>query len=675
MSRVSSNASIPEGVAVSAGFLERSSIGSSVSMKGSRSNRGSLMEVSSSSMGLGIGIGTRALDMSKNLSSTPMSHLPTRPCQPLSAGSGVINSSPLVSAHTSSQALVSRPSDQRDLKRERTQPARPTTGMTHGPRAADKSANNHEIDERLQLMPATVAMTRCNSLPVLTLRELEAIQEKDGDLGIQRGGHWAWVSREVTVDEDGNEVYAQSFVFLFSRSLLITVDRIESVPQGTICTGSTTVIAPLRPSFTMFQDPFAGRPPSPSAQPYIPIATSSNYRYSPAHPSRRMSEMPSVASDAYSKEMNKDTRRPSMPVVLEVGRGSKGMPHPQALRSHLYSTIPLSSTLAQYQGPAPAQIQSSSTEGHTGPFLKQQELSAGDTILPSAPIQERPRLTRYKSSPARSNGLGLNIVLLPADGRVTEGSTSSPSHNDRGTERPRVPLGQESRRTSIAVVGHWAEVDFVDPLVAASDFPPVIVPVPLSTNASPTQYRPATPPSEYSSGVSPTALPHRDLSPSQSSTFASQGSIISTGSTHSAPAAASAHHHQINSFEVFSFGGRRERFESIDSALPLMPGGTGSRLSVPPTGAGEAYHSQRGMTVIGGELQHGSPNLAVGQGTEVGGGEGEIPRRGSLGMGTFARLRRVMGKGHLDFNDETAGESKKHWSERRGSWAEGWTKS
>ncbi|ADV25744.1 hypothetical protein I305_04808 [Cryptococcus gattii E566] len=330
MSRVSSNASIPEGVAVSAGFLERSSIGSSVSMKGSRSNRGSLMEVSSSSMGLGIGIGTGALDMSKNLSSTPMSHLPTRSCQPISAGSGVINSSPLVSAPTSSQALVSRPGDQRDLKRERTQPPRSTTGVTHGPRAADKSANNHEVDGRLQLMPATVAMTRCNSLPVLTLRELEAIQEKDGDLGIQRGGHWAWVSREVTVDENGNEV-------------------IESVPQGTICTGSTTVVAPLRPSFTMFQDPFAGRPPSPSAQPYIPIATSSNYRYPPAHPSRRMSEMPSVASDVSSRGMNTDTRRPSMPVVLEVGRGSKGMPHPQSRRSHLYSTTPLSSTLTQYQ--------------------------------------------------------------------------------------------------------------------------------------------------------------------------------------------------------------------------------------------------------------------------------------------------------------------------------------
>lgn len=221
MLRVSSKASIPEGVAVSAGFLERSSIGLSVSMKGSRSNRGSLMEVSSSSMGLGIGIGTGALDMSKNLSSTPMSHLPTRSCQPLSAGSGVINSSPLVSAPTSSQALVSRPGDQRDPKRERTQPPRSTTGMPHGPRAADKSANNHEIDGRLQLMPATVAMTRCNSLPVLTLRELEAIQEKDGDLGIQRGGHWAWVSREVTVDEDGNEVYAQSFFLLSSKSLLI----------------------------------------------------------------------------------------------------------------------------------------------------------------------------------------------------------------------------------------------------------------------------------------------------------------------------------------------------------------------------------------------------------------------------------------------------------------------
>jgi hypothetical protein len=52
---------------------------------------------------------------------------------------------------------------------------------------------------------ASVYMTRSNSLPVLTLRELDALKEKDGELGIARGGGWAWVNREDDVNEDDDE--------------------------------------------------------------------------------------------------------------------------------------------------------------------------------------------------------------------------------------------------------------------------------------------------------------------------------------------------------------------------------------------------------------------------------------------------------------------------------------
>ena len=45
-------------------------------------------------------------------------------------------------------------------------------------------------------LPGTVAMTRSNSLPVLTLRELEALKQKDGELGIAPGRDWAWMSWE-----------------------------------------------------------------------------------------------------------------------------------------------------------------------------------------------------------------------------------------------------------------------------------------------------------------------------------------------------------------------------------------------------------------------------------------------------------------------------------------------
>jgi len=44
---------------------------------------------------------------------------------------------------------------------------------------------------------AAVAMMRSNSLPVLTQRELEALQDKDGELGIARGAHWAWVQDDA----------------------------------------------------------------------------------------------------------------------------------------------------------------------------------------------------------------------------------------------------------------------------------------------------------------------------------------------------------------------------------------------------------------------------------------------------------------------------------------------
>lgn len=59
--------------------------------------------------------------------------------------------------------------------------------------------------EHVGFVPPVVPMTRSNSLPVLTLRELEALKEKDGELGIARGSNWAWVSREGVDDESVTE--------------------------------------------------------------------------------------------------------------------------------------------------------------------------------------------------------------------------------------------------------------------------------------------------------------------------------------------------------------------------------------------------------------------------------------------------------------------------------------
>lgn len=82
---------------------------------------------------------------------------------------------------------------------------------------------------------------------------------------------------------------------------------------------------------------------------------------------------------------------------------------------------------------------------HTCLFPKQQDLSNCDTVLLN-PAQDRSILTRHKkSSPARSNGIDLNVVLLPAGGRVTGScTTSSSSHSDRDTERPRIATRREA---------------------------------------------------------------------------------------------------------------------------------------------------------------------------------------------------------------------------------------
>ena len=48
----------------------------------------------------------------------------------------------------------------------------------------------------------TVPMTRSNSLPILTYRELDAMMEKDGELGLARGREFAWVSRDPGDETD-----------------------------------------------------------------------------------------------------------------------------------------------------------------------------------------------------------------------------------------------------------------------------------------------------------------------------------------------------------------------------------------------------------------------------------------------------------------------------------------
>ncbi|TYJ58331.1 hypothetical protein B9479_000877 [Cryptococcus floricola] len=624
MSRGSPSLGTAEGVSRSGSRSEHSSVppGLHPRREGRRSQGGR-------SSGTGVGVGVGAVDLGRDVPVAPLVNLPPRVRQSLGAVGSVTHHSPLASAPmttitsqgssgesrsqeergTSSSAFMSR--DEVDMARHRKASA--STPHRHSATSGKRAIEHSEP----QVMPTTVAMSRFNSLPVLTLRELEALIDKDGELGIQRGGHWAWVSREVKVDEHGNEV--------------------DKFPQGPV-SQRPILGAMTSPSFS---DPFPSRFGANNTQAYIPIATSADYHYSPTYNHRRMSEAPVSPT----LEGN-NSRRPSMPVSLAgSARASLAGYTPR-------QSINLSSRLQSVSvGPLENQALksrksslASTSSSKQGAELASPGQSPGGTPVTISP-PPRPRITRYKSSPACSSGLGLNLTLV----QQAEATGDATSRRGSATDE----MGD--RRMSTVVVGHWAEVDFIDPVAATVALSPSAAPVPLGSFP-----RPPAPPSEASSGVSPTAAP-KVLAPSR-------GSITSIDSDHSLAIHNAHHAHLIDSFSEFSFRGR-DRFESIDSALPLMPGGGGTRLSVPSQGAGDGYHPSTGASVTSTDSGH----LCLGGGSEV---EGEMPRRGSLGVGAFARLRRGISRKSSEGvgKDELLHKEGRHWSDRRGSWAESWGK-
>ncbi|WVR06518.1 hypothetical protein IAU60_003549 [Kwoniella sp. DSM 27419] len=449
-----------------------------------------------------------------------------------------------------------------------------------------------------RFLPATVAMTRSNSLPVLTLRELEALKEKDGELGIQRGGDWAWVSRG-SIDER----------------------------EDTASTSTTSLDTPYEQQpFTSFQDPFAALREEPRGPTYTPKATSSDYRYSPsaAEPRRRSDIHSSFPSPTSRGRRSTTDRRTSIPTPIRYSFS--------AATPRLPDLSPTHETTGTFTGAPP-----------------DEPSPRGSPSLASAPgFPQRPRILRYKTSPARYTGLGLNIRV--------RASGSSGSDQSAGSESDPRARPQPRSRTR-GSLGNWAEVDLVDPLAASTE-----VPYPIGM-------------SRTSSSISPTDVTHRE-SISLTAVMATRGSVASASTRGSVHSAASAPVTTTKpAFIVEHIGSRshltapdaepafrgRSRFESVDSAFPLMPGGSGGRLAVPAFGAGDTY-GHRSSIGSGSELEEG------------------YPRRGSMGMGTFARLRSaafarttpsdVDDLGVRVARARMSSASSVHWSERRGSWAE-----
>ncbi|ORX37226.1 hypothetical protein BD324DRAFT_434088 [Kockovaella imperatae] len=166
-----------------------------------------------------------------------------------------------------------------------------------------EAAHGHHVESGASVYPvfigdhlSTVPMTRSTSSPVMSLQALEELKRKDGELGIARGGMWAWISHDMDeVDSPRGE----------SSTMIQSSNPRDVTPSPT-----TSASLPL------FRDPFA--PPLPLGASVmtreIPtsassstttfsqldgkgrVATASNYHYSPNQAVRRSSQPPSRIS-------------------------------------------------------------------------------------------------------------------------------------------------------------------------------------------------------------------------------------------------------------------------------------------------------------------------------------------------------------------------------------------
>lgn len=314
-------------------------------------------------------------------------------------------------------------------------------------------------------------------------------------------------------------------------------DNTASASSTSLASTSSTT-PPSSYPFTGFNDPFAPRSvavrDAAFTPTYNPTSTSPGYRYSPTAEARRMSETPLAQRTSPSTHRLDQARRPS-------ASGSRGT------RPFRPIYVPLPGTSPTFPLGASSSVPTRPESPHGTPMTS----------------PARPRLLRYRSSPSRSTGLGLQIVIRP----------QSPLYVLNTTESDSPGLSPSSMRRFRA--NGWTSVDVVDPLAAGDDG------TPSSTTITPSLLR-----VERRASRSPMA--------------------------------------ELN------IG--RSRFESVDSALPLF---AEKLLKLPQNGMFETF-----------------------------------PRRGSLAV----LSRTPLGPWAVKAGDEMRIGVDGHWSERRGSWAEGWKK-
>ncbi|ORY30558.1 hypothetical protein BCR39DRAFT_505084 [Naematelia encephala] len=464
----------------------------------------------------------------------------------------------------------------------------------------ESSSQGHSIhDVPASSAAHTVPMMRSNSLPVMTLRELQALKEKDGELGITRGGNWAWISRDDELAEESEE------------------DETPALSKGPTASASSTSLQstagstpPSRIPFT-FSDPFASTTSTASgmvregihySSSHPPSATTPGYHYSPTYnDTRRMSETPSAISQHSPRSILDPPRRPSAP-------------------GHLSSRSSILSLNDPY--PPPPRSSGSSTRSVAGSVSGLAPPLVSDRMVnPEFTNQSPPRsvrLMRYKSAPGRATGLGLQIKVRDQPGPSTEHASASSGSDRRessGSEGRRGShTSRGSRRTSKRALGSWAAVDVVESL-----------PTDLETS----------PASDVSGRRRSIQLHLSDM-----------------------PSAPSQQNREDTTVVVL---------EQISSRAPLSDFGLKlSRASI-------SYGHAASLSALGGRNSLGGAVMMGEAWVEA------FPRRGSLAvlsrtpLGPWARSGTEAAVPAVGIRG-TGVSFGAHWSERRGSWAEGWGK-
>jgi len=353
---------------------------------------------------------------------------------------------------------------------------------------------------------------------------------------------------------------------------------------------------------------------------YSPNATMPGYHYSPTYnDTRRMSEVPlsAVASPGTNA-----LRRPSAPVEpLAASHFAV------SANTSLFGGAPSYSPLGS--SPRAFGSQESGTVRH-GSAGRGSEASANSGLSISP---RRPRITRYKSLPGRHEGLGLQIVVRPTGGSVgsgvsgytrTTGIAAGPrdrreSDTSGSSGRGGVSRGRRtSTRTRLS--GSWAPIDFVDPLSITN------IPVNSPIRAIPA-HRASVP--SLPAGI-PADTPSSSVHTPEDEPMFMVEEI--TSRSHTTDSGGKDH---VKA---------RPRMESVDSNS-LLQESTGGYIAVLAQSGWNATFPRRGSLA----LLARTPLGPWAAGSELGG----------LGVGDKDRIV----------------SSGVHWSERRGSWAEGWTKS